>query len=127
MKLSRRSFFGLIPGAALGGKAAIKEAAAKAAEGMALAVPGGGYPPMGLAGSTNDKSWAVKALQRLVDPDTFMERKRELVVTRFDPDLASNHSMSLSVKMLVQRERDFERYREREKTYLERTISGYFD
>lgn len=55
--------------------------------------------------------WGTKELiEVLQTPDVIRERIRSgVVVERLDPDLHDNKSMSLSAKMLVQRERIVER------------------
>lgn len=126
MKLSRRSFFGLFPAAAVGGKAALKEAAAKAAEGLALG-PSFSDAPLPAPMPSSDTAWAMRDLRRFADPALKAERRARIRPTRLDPDLASNRSMSLSVKMLMQADRDFERSEQSERTYLERVISGWWN
>ncbi|MDP2618604.1 MAG: hypothetical protein Q8P46_00265 [Hyphomicrobiales bacterium] len=84
------------------------------------------FRPMG-PGGPNDRSWAAQSLKRLFNPALLEQRKQNMVVTRFDPDLAANRSMSLSVKMLIQRERNFKRETESERTYLQQVLDGTWD
>lgn len=55
------------------------------------------------------------------------EKRRNVVVTALDPDLAVRKSMSLSVRIGIQKERNFQREIENERTYYDRVLSGFFD
>lgn len=132
MRFNRRSFFGLIPGAALGGKQA---AVALAAEAEKLALGSGGFsPPEGFypeslsdAVPGEDRGWAARRLAELMDANKRARRWEHTFVTRIDPDLASMRSLSLSAKMAMQKQRDFDREEARTRTYLEGVIAGIFN
>lgn len=132
MNLNRRKFFGLLPGAVVGGKAAAAQAATELAETMALGKPalsgaigyanGAPYPG---GNPANNIDWARNALKRLTSHER-ERRAREWSVTRLDPDLAVNRSMSLSAKILIQKDRDIERSFANERSYLEGVIAGFW-
>ena len=123
--MNRRGFLGLLPGALVGGKAAAKEATEKlalGASGQSAALANVGY---GTGGAPSiDGSWALKALKRVTSGVERERRHREWNVQRLDPDLAANRSMSLSARMLIQKDRDIERSMVNERTYLEGVIAG---
>lgn len=130
MRLNRRSFFGLIPGAALGVKPA---AAALAAEAERLALGGLqaiGHPDRPYPGGSvvaGDTDWAQRRLLEFMRPAERVRRWEQTIVTRIDPDLASMRSLSLSAKMAIQKQRDFDRHEKSQIGYWEGVIAGIFD
>lgn len=126
MKLTRRGIFGLLPGAALGGKRALAEAAESLALGTGAVFPSG-TPPMHGVPAVADNSWAAKALARLTTKAGLEDKWNDTHVSRFDPDLAVQHSRSLSSKYAEQKRRNFDRDLKASKTYYERILSGFFD
>ncbi|MEP0323282.1 hypothetical protein [Bauldia litoralis] len=120
MKLTRRGIFALFPGAAMGGKKAMAEAAEKLALGDGMPVPPAGP-------YTRDAPWATKQLKYLASKAGRQDKWDATQVNRFDPDLAVQHSRSLSSKFAEQKRRNFKRNYEADKTYFERVISGFFD
>lgn len=123
MKATRRGFFGLFPGAVLGGKQAL----AKSAEQLALGVPGDLLGESQVLVPAAGQEWSRKQLRRLLDPKYLRKRKRETGVRLLDPDLACQHSRSLSSRILEQKERNFQRELESEKSGLQLDIEGFFD
>lgn len=135
--MNRRSFLKFLPAGVIGAKQAAAEAAEKLALG-ADPIGGLGYmdaergmpaPPTGYIGSStlSSRDWATNDLKRLIDPGWLRERRETIRVQSLDPDLASMKSMSLSVRIEMQKDRLLARHVEREKTRLEKIIAGVFD
>lgn len=115
MTVARRTFLGGL-GALLGGG---KQAAQAAASQLALGMPPpsvGGFT--GMAGYSDDDEEAeikldikrqLKRIAGMALPEERERLHREMMVTRLDPDLVVNISMSLSTKYRIQREREIER------------------
>jgi acetyl-CoA acetyltransferase len=122
VKVSRRSFFGILPGAALGARAAAAESLALG-EGTLAALPGVmQMMPVGI-----DKANAIKELARLALPSARDRMMADAWVSRLDPDLASMHSMSLAVRFQMQRERQVDREMAKRKTWLEGIVAGLWE
>lgn len=136
MKLNRRSLLALIPGAALGAKPV---AAAFAAEAEKLALAGlqagmqaipdvaTNTPRRGSVVALGDTDWARRRLAEFIRPAERARRWEQTFVTRIDPDLASMRSLSLSAKMAIQKQRDFDRHEKSQIGYWEDVIAGVFD
>lgn len=127
--LGRRKFLGVMAASPLAAKAAAAELAGVSALG-AETLPGS---MLGASGDLDSKltaigvseSWAAKALNWIGKNGIPEFRLRELekmarVVTRLDPDLASN-CWSLSVKIQEQRVRNLERMKQE---FLDRHNQG---
>lgn len=128
--MNRRSFLKFLPAGVVG----VRQAAAEAAEKLALGdgrIGGLGYMdhdtvgelgPMGWGGPTNDR--AVKDLKRLLDPEWLKAKRETIQVRSLDPDIACMKSMSLSVRIQIQKDRLLARHVERERSILEKIIAG---
>jgi hypothetical protein len=136
--MNRRGFLKFLPAAVIGGKQAAAEAAEKLALGAgpigglglmdaAGSLSGGSYTANYIGSSVQNTDWAINDLRRLLDPAWLAERRDEIRVQALDPDLASMKSMSLGVRMQIQKDRLLARYVERERTRLEKIIAGVFD
>lgn len=66
-------------------------------------------------------------MAQLVNPAWLEQKLMDTTVHALDPDLASMRSISLSVKIEMQRERNFKREIARTKSYYEKVIAGVFD
>lgn len=131
MKFSRRSFFGILPGAALGGKqaaAALAAEAEKLAGVQALGASDTPYPqPSAVQVAVESSKWAAARLDQFFRPAERARRWDQTSVNHLDPDLVSMRSMSLSARMTIQKQRNFDRHEMRERSYLEGVIAGIFD
>jgi hypothetical protein len=136
--MNRRGFLKFLPAAVIGGKQAAAEAAEKLALGNApigglglmdadSSLGGGSYAANCIGVSASSSEWAIKDLRRLIDPAWLAERRDEIRVQALDPDLATMKSMSLGVRMQMQKDRLLARHVERERTRLEKIIAGIFD
>ncbi len=114
MKTSRRGFFGIFAGAAVGGKKAIAAAASSLTSEIDALKVGGGYKsgqPMPY--DPDDEEIGVKlapqALRMIGIPDWLKEdwREESREVYSLDPDLAACKSFSLSAKINLQRDRNY--------------------
>jgi hypothetical protein len=138
--VKRRSFFGLMGGAAVAGPSMAKAAVAQGMETMSLG------NALGLVGSTGDgkvayanqayydgpeeisphdpKHWVQRQLADFLgkSAEDLVEERLGTQVHQLDPDLAVNRSFSLSAKIRIQRDRNFERNRSEHKKYLMRDI-----
>lgn len=130
--MKRRNFFGFAAGAAIAGPKMAKHAVAETLGDLSLALPstglgyGGGMPQV--TSDSGSNQWAFNNLAKLVGRTAEQHAyfKRQQFVNALDPDLASYGSMSLSARIAMQRERDYERSLNGEKGYLEATIKGWF-
>lgn len=130
--LSRRGFFGLIPGAAVGGKQAIKAAADVASEGLVFGGVGGldSTPEQGplLPGPSTTREWALREMANFANPFYADARREEWGrVNRLDPDIAALRSMSLSARILLQSERNIARQEANQQRWFDRAVAGAFD
>lgn len=129
--MNRRGFLKFLPAAVIGGKQAAAEAAEKLALGNVGALGSVGFPPsVGMIhspDSSDSTTWARRNLTRLLDPRWLEQRREQIGVAVLDPDLASMKSLSLSVRISMQKDRNFEREISRERSYLEKVIAGVFD
>lgn len=130
--MKRRGFLGLLGGAVVTGPSMAKEAVAQT---MAdLSVPGVGIPyGMGelsqsitTATSSFDKrSHLQDQLAKLLGKTAAdkLREKRQTGVNMLDPDLASMRSFSLSARMRIQQDRNYERMIEQERGWIERRLA----
>ena len=129
--MNRRSFLKFIPAGVLGAKQAAAQAAEKLAFGVGeigLEASSATDMPMGgIAGSGDYAGYARKRLAQMLTPWWQELRRRGISVSRLDPDLASMRSLSLSVRMQMQRDRNFERIMADERAHYEGALSGLFD
>lgn len=121
MKLGRRSFLGMLPAAPFAAKeaaqAAVSELAGVSTTG--LASPG----PHGVLDSSAPASDHASMIRKVLSDRKLLQaleddcRADTRFVSALDPDLAANRSMSMSAKVHIQRERNFQsrlRYRLKE-------------
>lgn len=128
--MRRRGFFGLMAGAAAAGPSMVKRVVASTT--ADLRIPGVGlqtiYDGMSSGGpvgmQTDGGSWAVKEPLKLttMGAEALAKKRRATGVDMLDPDLAVMRSLSLTAKMSIQRDRNFERQFENEKHWLRRQI-----
>ena len=126
--MNRRSFLKFLPAGVIGAKQAAVEAAEKLAlDGVSGSMNLRGSPvsSAGSVGIGND--WARANLKRLVDPEWIAYRKQQVAVGALDADLAMMKSIALGRRIDMQRDRNFQRETDRERSYLEKTIAGFFD
>lgn len=132
--MNRRGFLGLLGATPF----AAKKAAAEAVSSLVgisgpMAIPSGGDVPASLGslsssrGGPDDVEWATKQLSRFLNPKNLERMRKNIVVTRLDPDLASMQSMSLSARMAIQKERRLQETIDSERSWLERMIEGEED
>lgn len=133
--MKRRGFLGLMGGAAVAGPSMAKQAAATMAD---LSLPGmpraellgavvqSGYGYDGAPGG-NDRARnsLAKLLGRSAAQHAF--HKKRLMITQLDPDIAGYRSFSMSAKIAMQRDRDYERDLEGERSRFEAILAGWFD
>ena len=118
MSVGRRGFLRLIAAAPVAAPVIAREAATKAGIGVigsAQAVAGTYGEP--ICGPSN-QGWAMSYAKRVFSSKWLSEERdrfRFRQVGVLDPDLASSRSLSLSAAVVMQRERDFARYVERER------------
>lgn len=116
---TRRGFFGILGGAAVGGKKAVAEAAASLTSGLSALSPLGenvsyNNLPRGSVFDGEDEGLPkldVSAMRIIGIPEWLRQEWREEMegVTRFDPDIASMRSLSLSAKINLQMDRNMAR------------------
>lgn len=124
--MKRRGVLGLLGGAAVSGPAMAKQAVAQAAAGLeglsitGIAAGGFGMVPDGTnfgkgvcsdSSEWNEVDWLKGRLTEFLgmskeDKD---DRRNGTYVDRLDPDLAVNRSYSISAKIRIQQDRNFER------------------
>ena len=128
--MNRRSFLKFIPAGVIGAKQAAEKLALGTADalgsGLGAQYAGAFYDAVETKGPSSiygDGSWIRESLARLVDPEWLAEMRRNTHVDCIDPDLASMQSISLSVKMQMQRDRNVERQVSGERTRLERMLA----
>lgn len=126
--MKRRSFLGLLGGAAASGpKVAAESMRDLEIPGVAFSDENNGIPAV--LHSPQEKSWARKQLKKLVSrTDEERERKRRrTTVYNLDPDIHALRSVSIGRKMAMQRDINFRKEEEREREYLNDIIRGFFD
>jgi len=126
--MNRRSFLKFLPAGVIGARQAAAEAAEKLAlNGVSGSMSLSGAPSTvaGPIGIGND--WARANLKRLIDPEWLAYRKQQVAVGALDADLAMMKSIALGRRIDMQRDRNFQRETDRERSYLEKTIAGFFD
>lgn len=133
--MNRRGFLKFLPAAAVGGKRALVEAAERlvlpGVVNPGLAGSGGGAPAPDGSPLDDDPSrriWATKRLFQLANPVHLEQRRQDAWhVHALDPDLASMYSMSLSAKIVIQRERNYQRALDADRGFYGRVLSGLWD
>lgn len=130
--MKRRGFLAFMGGAAVAGPGMAKQAATQTLADLSLAPVVGDLVPTGdsIGGSIGgSRDWQVRELAQLVGRSAAQHafNQSRVEVTRLDPDLASYRSISLSAKIMIQRERTYWREFERNRTWLEKAIAGWFD
>lgn len=137
--MKRRSFFGVMGGAAVAGPAMAKEAVGRLSTGMEGLSLGNGAGLVGEASgyatqantflipSAVDEAVNAKAILGKLVGITAAQRakvKRETYVSILDPDLASYRSLSLSAKIDMQKERMVASRISERKTFWQRIADG---
>lgn len=129
--MNRRGFLKALAGAVAAGPRAASAAVQEAEKLVLEGLPGDSVIPSvgswGPAPAQSSLVWATRGLARLTNPMYREHIRSQIGVSRLDPDLASMRSMSLSVKVGIQQERNYHRALENEKTYLEKALTGLFD
>lgn len=135
--MKRRGFLGMFAGAVVAGPSMAKQAAAETLAGLnvnalsgGIASQSGEFPPYGGAVSSSGmNNWASNELAKLGLRTASQHEfyKRRMTVHMLDPDLASFRSFALHQKIRMQRERDYERSLEGQKSQYLATIAGWFD
>lgn len=137
--MKRRGFLGFLGGAAVAGPGMVKTAAAHGMESLSLGQVAGGFSTgYGLEGpafataamDVADVSpldaghWAQRELAEFLGMTAkdLVERRRATHVSVLDPDLAVMRSLSLTTKIRMQRDRQFERGLEEQRGYLARQL-----
>lgn len=134
--MKRRAFFGFLGGAAVAGPGAVKRAAAQTLADLNVGAGSAGlYPPemvemvgsfdSDIVGGLSEVMQLRRDLAKLMGKSA-EQRQREMrqrFVDRLDPDIAALHSVALGRKMDMQRVRDYERYQERERSWIERRLA----
>lgn len=137
--MRRRGLLGLLGGAVVAGPSMAKQAIASGLEGLSMGQTGlrglasagveiGGYV---YDTASKDQSveydpvaWAKRDLAEFIGrPAADLARERmETDVDRLDPDLACMQSIALQAKLRIQRDRNFERNRQKHQNWLERRL-----
>lgn len=128
--MKRRGFLGLMGGALAAGPSMAKEAVTQT---MAdLSVPGVGIPygMGGMPGQTSsnapydEREHLQGQLSKLLGKSAAekLREKKTMGVNMLDPDLASMRSFSLSARMRIQQDRNYERMLEQERSWIERRL-----
>lgn len=129
--MRRRGFLGFLAGGAVAAPGMAKQAVAASLSD--LSVPSAmAVPPMmmgGVASSASSSAWASSGLRKLLGRTAAQHafHQRRTNVMALDPDLASYRSFALHRKISIQRERQYWRELHSERSWLEATISGWFD
>lgn len=130
--MKRRGFLGLMGGALAAGPSMAKEAVTQT---MAdLSVPGvgipygmGGMPPgaQNAADPYNEREHLQGQLRKLLGKSAAekLREKKTMGVNMLDPDLAAMRSFSLSARMRIQQDRNYERMLEQERGWIERRLA----
>lgn len=142
--MKRRGFLGFAAGAVVAGPGMAKEAAAKAAQSLALsggAVSQGGNL-LGLVGGVSSSGYAnavsqmpgylspiANATQQLakiaaITPEQRARRKQQMGIGAIDPDIASYKSISLSTKIDWQKERQLNMTINNRRNMWQRVVDG---
>lgn len=124
MRPSRRSVFGAILGAPVAASAGVgREIGALSAGSSAQGVEAFGYANS-IGGPMDHLAFVKKQLADLAkrpsERDLAQARRN---VSRFDPDLAQNRSMSVATKIRIQAERDIEFGKSDQRYWLTRQIA----
>ena len=132
--MKRRAFFGFLGGAAVAGPSVVKTAATMTPADLNLGRLGisaglGGQP--GLVGSgtaSGHTSWAKDRLKQISGLSKIEKEmlKRQAYFNDLDPQVASLRSVALVHRIRMSRDISFERSEEREKSYLQGVIEGWW-
>lgn len=134
--MKRRGFLGFAAGAVVAGPGMAKEAAAKAAQSLALSGIGqgntlnglsNGAPTIGYAAQqSNPVLQATQALAKIsaMTTEQRAKRKRMMNVGAIDPDIASYRSISLSAKIDWQKERQVTAMINERRSMWQRVVDG---
>ena len=132
--MKRRGVLSLLAGSAVAGPQMAKSAIASGMEGLSLSGVGmfggsfGGYgvdPAQTLHSENYDPTeWPRKELADFLGRSMEEKRRRrlEMHVNQLDPDIAVMNSLSLTTKVRMQRDRNFERSEAEQRGYLERQL-----
>lgn len=132
--MKRRGFLGILGGAVVAGPAMAKQAVADlsstylgSVSGASGLVGGYGMPTMALAGQSIGPNFAAE-LATLIGRTAAQHREEiaKLHVHTLDPDIAEYRSMRLQAKIRMQRERDYWRNLNQQKSWLQRAAEGLF-
>lgn len=126
---TRRRFFGLLGATPLAAKTALDEAIAKqtgiAISGARSNYPGEISPAIGDPGDDAEK--AIAYMKAIGVPDFVEQSLRENTrVTALDPDIANKRSFSMSYKVLLQKQRNYDEKIYRIKTRATQEIGRKF-
>lgn len=135
--MKRRNFLGMFAGAAIAGPSMVKSAAAETLAGLNVTALSGGIasqfgeaaPYGGAVVSGGMNHWASAEIAKLGLRTASQHEfyKRRMAVHTLDPDLASFRSFALHQKIRMQRDRDYERSLEAQKSQYLAIIAGWFD
>ncbi|HWU19367.1 MAG TPA: hypothetical protein VN155_16925 [Devosia sp.] len=132
--MRRRGVLGLLAGSAVAGPQMAKTAIASGMEGLSLSGAGmlggsfGGYSTMDSiptgGGNYDPTEWPRKELADFLGRSMEEKRRRRLEthVNQLDPDIVVMNSLSLTTKVRMQRDRNFERAEAEQRGYLERQL-----
>lgn len=134
--MKRRGFLGILGGAAVAGPSMAKAALTTIADTSVVGLSGGvpvpdwgapGYASPGIP--VSDSSWQIGRLAKLIARTAEQHdwHRRRTAVQSLDPDLAVNRSMALHMKIAIQRDRNYARGLEYERSDLEAQIAGWFN
>lgn len=131
--MKRRSFLGFLGGAVASGPSAVTSVAEVSNKLSldGLATPKPHTPPLSWKFPilSDPKEFAKRSLLEEFEeclPEHLERKRSEHKVSALDPNIASLRSVSLSSKIRMTRDFDFERSRERRKHYLMGIIEGWW-
>lgn len=129
--MKRRGFLGFLGAAAVAGPGMAKAAAAQGMEamsigptlssmGIAINAPFGGDSIKGLQDEYDPIAWAKRDLARFFgkSAERLLTERLQTNVAYLDPDIAGMRSLSLTTKVRMQRDRNFERAQAGERDWL---------
>lgn len=135
--MKRRGFLGFIGGAAVAGPSMAKQAMAQGMDamsvgptlssmGQAISAPYGGSTSGGgpIDGDYDAVGWAKRDLARFFgkSAERLLKERIQTHVGYLDPDIAGMRSLSLTTKIRMQRDRNFERGQEGERDWLQQRL-----
>lgn len=125
--MKRRGFLGFMGGAVAAGPGMARQAAAQTLGSLST----GDFVSIGApmyGGAVSDPGYAIHRLGQfkkfLESAEALRRRRLGTSVNILDPDLAQMRSFSLSAKIRMQRERNFQEWLDHESSWLQRAISG---